>query len=348
MAHQSRTQTIAVEEGFKRVKTQSAASSGAAQSASTISSNHVNRAFQSQHRRKRDLLHHAGVARRVKKKRKYKKTTEAKKRRRLRAYDVFLTEQSGKHPTLPHESGMQKRRRMQRDAGVKELWKRAKESPATMARYEKMRVRSERLEKAMEAAEAQRKPAEYTSEETPWQLGDAKFPYSRKLVKAKMRRAQLSGQNLVTEGSQKWRDKYHDFVVDHQDDQFPSNADPGVAQCGQIYGIGYCLYDFTSEQRNNIIDYTDVLSSLIYTIQDPHTDGHLIRIACVNEEVVEKELLLLMSFELTNPNIQVFVLSLVFKCTVKHEHHLLPPGAPSLVYMIPPALHLPKGHETEY
>lgn len=305
----ARSQTVPVEERFKRARTSSASNSGHAQHASTICSNHTLAEIKSSHALCRSLLCSGGQA---------QSTNGASKtaswKRSLCGWNIFLSKVFDSAPCVAGEARVARIARLTREAA---------------ARWKSMPAAS-KLDYLAEAATATRKrkrqagrqdtppvrmasfgPPESTTQsphEALWGLGDDSFGLSLGLLEKAEERLRATGKNFIKAAAEQWQAKYGKLVADESMALFPELLNDAEL-CESIYGTGFCKEDLTDVQRDFISKNASVLNSIIATLDRASKQGaFLIAIQGLNSAgCIVSRLFKLMVYPNFAPAMQVYV-----------------------------------------
>lgn len=255
---QAKSQTIAVEERFKRVRTSSQASSGHTQQIPTMTSNHVLGELRSVHASRLAAKGvQTGPHRGKKGKRSAKISMPQPKKmykRKITPYNLLWSDLMARDDS--GEAGESYQVKMKRvHAKAKEELKK----PAVKHQY---------LVKARDAAAKRKRDAlrqgcsdaiAVRSSDTAWAMGDQQFPLSLDLLSTRMSEAREAHKNFVDLCHERWCDEHGDTMPDTEELIEAQDARP---KCGELYGLGHCKVDLGEQVIEDIIGHTTVLHSI--------------------------------------------------------------------------------------
>lgn len=305
-----KSQTIPVEERFKRIKLHASSSSGAVVNASTMASNHTLAEGKSLWRQAMDLQGHRTPRTRVKGARGSvgaptpKRKAVYKKRNAPRMPSVWTLFVGQFKLTLPrgeNECARDYNRRLRREAS--RAYKSADEASLPQPTdADRRRLRERKRQHCMVGAgpalEPEQKPV------GPWGLGDVAHPYSLQRLRP---RAQ---QVAFVEGShQKWCASYGQKLSTSRRDGFP--MDPQRRQpCGERYGAGVCESDLSGTQLAEFNTHVEVLNSIALASDfESRENGIALLVSATppGPNAVKVEHVFLMMWPSGNPVFQVYV-----------------------------------------
>ena len=294
-----RSQTIAIEERFKRIRTHAASNAGHPQLASTVCSNHVLREAQTLHALARRAAGPTdkgrGGRRQTLKRRGFLKPKKKVSAFHLRVSDLFASE-----PIQPGEPHVARLRRLHAKAVVD-----IKKS-ALRRRYLLKADRANRdraVQRAREQARAESEP-----EPRPvgaWDLGSDQFPVAHEKLQAHLADFRAQGLNPVAVCHEQWC-LDHGSALPPQDQEDSPAARSKRELCCERFGMGYCQYSFSSEQLIEIERNKTVLCGIANKLKDRM--GYLLQVGVFDADgnTIAKFTLRCVAM-MFNPEFQIYV-----------------------------------------
>ena len=154
------------------------------------------------------------------------------------------------------------------------------------------------------------------SEQSVWGLGDADFPLAENILRADMEQAKRGRDNFVARGASGWRAYSEDPAVDHMLDPFPE-CDEAAKQCGEVYGLGRCRQDFTSDQIARMESLVDIINSVVFHLSQGELErAPVLWLDALDSEgrVVGRKLIMLAWSSAGNNAFQVYA-----RCTLQND-----------------------------
>ena len=300
MFSRARSQTIAVEERFKRSRVHTATSSGNPQSIATICSNHVLSEAFSLHNQLRDAT---GGARSV---------GPAKvPGRKLSGWNLYLAEQNRKQTGSSLQSTS-----VSSAAGWRSLDRSQKLKYTEQARRDSVKKAARCAKVNREQAESYESHCRNMALRSLWGMGDQDFPYAAQALQHDMDEARARGVNLVSEFALAWRAAHEEPVIADALDPFPADVSPDNPSCWEVYGVGRCQFDLSIDARAAMSEYDEVIDSIIRNVETVDSESApLLWMEAVGlDGALAGRLLVLLIVKIGNPITQVYA-----RCELKAE-----------------------------
>ena len=311
----AKSQTIPVEERFKRVRTNSASNAGACHYASTVASNHVLREWKTMHAASSRPAPSRRPATRggASSSRSTRKDHWLKSKKKLSVHNLIMSDTFANTPRLPGQS------QGSRLAIVHDLVREIKRDPAATQRFSNKTAlangrRKRLLAQQRAAAEppSAKTPEAFCQRTTPWGIGSERFPVSEQHLTGFMQQHQHVGKNPVDFGHDAWCSEHNDAVSDNNN----ADHDVGLASrprrltCGELYGIGFCKLSFSEARLTKMQQHRSVLDSIAHQ-QKAETifgGGYIFRLVATSAAGDElRDQVLRSVVSIFNPELQVFV-----------------------------------------
>lgn len=257
----TKAQTIPVEEGFKRVRTNSASNSGNVHTAATISSNHILREMKSLHlareessKRKQQRQQRRGPRGLVVPSGRWEKS-----KKNLSVHNWMVSATSAKTPVVEGQSHAERMKQ------VLEEVKRLKRDPIQLAKF--TRHVNMKNRKRIRNLLIHPNPSNDAPPWSPWGLGDSMYAFSEARLKAVIDDHIEAGRNPVDVMHRRWCAEFGDAMEQAEDDVDFSKR-TGSVPCAQTYGVGFCQYSFSDVQRAAIDANKVVLNSIAFSLNN--------------------------------------------------------------------------------
>lgn len=293
-----KTQTIPVEECFKRSRVNSWSSHGKSQHAATIASNHFLGELRSKHtfcRRQYNIFAREtgvrppdGLVRRL-----------GRPRRRLSGWwmlvrDVEATLVRGADETL-------KQFKRRACAAASAQWLNL--SVARKAALATQQAREQRVRDRLANVRFSQRKIDYVlpSDRTPWGCGDSSYGVSLDLA------AEMMGQKgFASAGHQRWLADNSSRVTEFDAVGYPRDLGFKKKTCSEVYGIGRCGCKLAGPVKLDMEWRKTVLSSIVRSWPKSMSD-ELPLLVLIPEQPVVRPIFLLAGYMCFNPEFQVYV-----------------------------------------